>query len=278
MKNIFSILTILAIIVSAVFYPFKNNVVFAIAPAGTLTGTVITVNIGQISAINTITVTDAGGEILAANDICIRINTTTNAIWDVTDTTPTFGGTGAGSVGAAVTYPSATIMKVDVTGNFLAGQDLTIADLNYIGHTAATAGAVLQWAVDNTDCAAATYGNGNANTAITIADDTQDALTTLTATNNTNQGGVIANYTVNFTVPAGGVIPRNGKILVTFPAGFNVANATAGALTGIDGTVVLGVNGQVFTLTRQADGTNSLTGAKSVVINTVTNPAAGGGS
>ena len=276
-KNMRKFIAILSIFVFVlILIPVLS--VQAIAPNCTLTGKVITINVGQLSAMNQVTVTDAGGEILAATDLCIQIQGATNAIWDVTDTAPTFGGTQSGNVDPSVTYPDATTMKVDVTVNFAIGGTLTIEDLNYIGHTAVSGGAVSIWAVDNTDCTAATYRGGAATTTITVADGAQDTLTTLTTVPNSNNGGVIANYTVNFTVPAAGVIPANGKILVTFPAGFNVANATAGALTGIDGTVVLGVAGQVVTLTRQADGANSTAGAKTVVINTVTNPVAGGTS
>ena len=80
-------------------------------------------------------------------------------------------------------------------------------------------------------------------------------------------------YTVSFTVPTGGVITNNGKIKLTFPAGFNVASAGAGTLTGIDGTVVASVSGQDVTLTRQNNGTNSTAGVKSVVITGIVNHA-----
>jgi len=173
----------ITVILTVLFSLFPSGTIKAAAPTGNLTGSVITVNIGEIKAINQITVTDAVvAQITAANDICIRINASTNASWDVTDTIPTFGGTQSAKVEASITYPDAKIMRIDVNTNFANNGTLTITDLKYIGHTAISAGAVLQWATDNTDCSTATYGNGNANTAITVTSGVGDIFSDGTIT------------------------------------------------------------------------------------------------
>ena len=268
-KKFLSGLVVLTVL-SAFFLPGKN-IALAAAPQGTLTGSVITVNIGEIKAINMITVTDfSTAEITTANDIRIQIPAGVNAIWDVADTTATLGGTASAKASATVSYPDTKTLLIDVTTNFANSDTLTVADLSLIGNTAATSATALNWSIDG----GTTYGAGNANTAITIADGTVDTLTSVSATLSSSVVSATGvSYTVSFTVPTGGVITKNGKIKVTFPAGFNVASAGAGALTGIDGTVVASVSGQDVTLTRQNDGTNSTAGAKSVIITGVVNHA-----
>lgn len=262
---------LVAFTVLSVLFMTGKNIALAAAPQGTLTGSVITVNIGEIKAINTLTVTDfSTAEITAANDIRIQIPAGVNAVWDITDTTATLGGTALANASATVSYPDTKTLLIDVTTNFANSDTLTVADLSLIGNTAATAGVALDWSIDG----GATYGAGNANTAVTVADGTVDTLTSVSAAlSSAVVSATGTSYTVSFTVPAGGVITKDGKIKVTFPAGFNVASAGAGALTGIDGTVVASVSGQDVTLTRQNDGTNSIAGAKSVVITGVVNHA-----
>ncbi|MCH8741613.1 hypothetical protein IH779_01815 [Patescibacteria group bacterium] len=273
-KIIFTLIILVAIFSLVPVFPAK-----AVAPAGTLTGSIITADIGELIAITAITVTDAGAEILDATDLCIRIPAAVNANWDTDDTTAAaYGGTGSAKASTAVTYPvNAKMLKIDITADFTAGQTLVITGLSYVGHTAASGAVALDWSVDNTNCTG-TFLAGNANTQITVADAAVDTLTAVTTALSNSIGGVSANHTVAFTVPATGVITDDGNIKVTFPAGFGVAGATAGALTGIDGTVALTVAAQVVTLARQDDGTNSLAGAKSVVINNVINPIAAGTS
>jgi hypothetical protein len=270
MKKLVSLFGILALVVAIAPFVFNSNVAYA-APGGTLTGTAITVNIGEIKPINTLTVTAPGtSDITSANDIYIKIPAGVNAYWDVADATPTFGGGASAKVAASVTYPDEKTLKIDVTTDFANNDTLTIADLSYIGYGAASTAAALTWSVDG----GVTYGSADATTNITVASGTQDTLTGVSATLSNNVvSSTNVSYTVNFTVPTGGVIPKNGKIKVTFPAGFNVAGAGAGTPTGIDGTVTASVAGQDVTLTRNNDGTNSTAGAKAVVITGITNHA-----
>ena len=252
----------------------SSSPILAAAPTGTLTGTVITVNIGQIKAIDQLTITAPATttDILATNDICIRIPAGVNAEWDIADTSPTFEGTESAKVTSSVTYPTNKILKIDVTTDFATSGTLTIADLSYIGVTATSAGAALEWAVDNTACSAATYGTADANTALTVADGVEDTLISITATPANPASGVTTNYTIAFTVPTNGVIPKAGKILVDFPDDFGVSGVAFGSHTGIDGTyTITTATGAVVTLTRNNDGTNSSASSKQIVLNDIVN-------
>ncbi len=135
---------LVALTALSVLFVSGKNVVYAAAPQGTLTGSVISVNIGEIKAINAITVTDfSTAEITAANDIRIQIPAGVNAIWDVTDLTATLGGTESAKASATVSYLDTKTLLIDVTTNFANSGTLIVSDLNFIGHTAATAGTAL---------------------------------------------------------------------------------------------------------------------------------------
>ena len=82
------------------------------------------------------------------------------------------------------------------------------------------------------------------------------------------------NVTVAFT--SANPIPADGKVRVTFPAGFDVSGAAFASATGIDGTATASVSGQTVTITRSNDGTASAAGAKTVVLSGIVNPATTG--
>ena len=168
MKKIFSGVIVLIIILSLSFSLGKDSYVLAAQPGGTLTGTVIALDVTETKAITAITVTDTVPEITAINEICIRINAATNAAWDQTDTTATIANTGVAVVDPTVSYPDNKTLLLNVTNGFGAGDTVVVSDLSYMGYTAPTAGAVLTWAIDNADCSLATYKDGNVNTAITV--------------------------------------------------------------------------------------------------------------
>lgn len=71
-------------------------------------------------------------------------------------------------------------------------------------------------------------------------------------------------------------VPANGKIVITFPADFNVSavgtTATFGGAVPFDGTGSVSVSGQTVTVTRSG-GSASTAGAKTVVLSNVVNPA-----
>ena len=159
---------------------------------------------------------------------------------------------------------------------------MVISGLSYIGQTGTSAVGTLQWAVDSAtgDCSDGTYKNATTGGTITVADGGEDLLGTVTLTPSTTLPSTSANYTVAFTIPATGVLPKNGKIKVTFPGGYVVSASTAGAVSLGAGasTVALTKSGQVVTLTLLNDGVNSTAGDKTAVINGVINPSGGGSS
>ncbi len=70
-------------------------------------------------------------------------------------------------------------------------------------------------------------------------------------------------------------IPSNGKIKVTFPAGFDVSGASGGACSTIGGSIATAVSGQVVTLTRSGGSAESAA-AETCTIGNIINPAAAG--
>ncbi len=267
MKKLFPILGIVALMLGmvALIAPMAK----AAAPQGSMTSTALTVDIGQLKAINTITITDhTTAEITAANDIKIQIPAGVNAVWDVSDTTATIGGTAAAKVSTTVSYADSTTLVLNVTENFADSEDVTIAGLSLIGHTGASVAAELEWAIDGV-----TFRAGDATTQVTVADGAEDTLTSATVVPYDPVKSATSNYTVNFTVPATGVIPKNGKITLTFPAGFDITGAAISSATGIDGTFTATDAGQVLTIARQNDGTNATAGAKVLSLTGVVNHA-----
>ncbi len=163
-KKFFSKFAVLTLVVG--IFGYLVPTVLAAAPAGTMTGSVFSVNTGETKAFtNTITVADSGAEIKATTDIRIKIKSTTNATWDPTDTTATIGGTASGKVSTTVSYAGSNkILILDVTSDFTTGQTVTISDLHIIGGSTSSVAQPLQWAVDGS-----IYADGNANTGITVA-------------------------------------------------------------------------------------------------------------
>ena len=132
-------------------------------------------------------------------------------------------------------------------------------------------GATGNGSIATSDGAAAPLDSGSA-TGATI---TGGALTAVSVTPASLQTSATGSVPVVFT-PANPV-PLDGKVRVTFPAGYNLSGVGANAtLAGMTGTASVGVSGQVVTITRSG-GTASTTGvAKTVTISGVTNPSAAG--
>lgn len=80
--------------------------------------------------------------------------------------------------------------------------------------------------------------------------------------------------TISFTTTT--TIPNDGRIEVTFPAGFNVSGASGGTCSTMDGTFVTSVVGQIVILTRQADGTGQTAAAETCTVNGIINPTVSG--
>ena len=244
------------------------------AEAATLSGTGITVNVGQIKAINTLTLTEANfGELTSANDLRIKIKAGTNAEWDVADTAATITTT-TGNIGVSGTVSYAGSNKVlvlDVTATSTATSTFTIADLSYIGVSATSAVDLLEFSKDG----GSNWSDAGASTTITVADGDEDTLTSINVTPSISVSRLTTNYTINFTVPGDGIPPHGvisatGKIEIAFPADTLFGSVGVSA-TGIDGSFSVATAGTTLTLTRSG-GANSLGGAKSIVLTNITNP------
>jgi hypothetical protein len=268
MKKIFSILSISAMVLGMV--GFIAPVAKAAEPAGTMTADALTVDVGQLKAINALTITDAGGEITALNDIKIQIPAGVNAVWDQTDTTAVIDVDGAttGTVSTTVSYDSAMVVTLDVTDDFTAGDVVVVSGLSLIGHSAASVADTLVFAIDG-----AVYDTDGSVANVTVADGAEDTLTAATVDPYDPVKSSTSNYIINFTIPATGVIPPDGKITLTFPAGFDITAADISNSSGIDGTFVAADAAQVLTITRQNDGTNATAGAKVLNLTGIVNHA-----
>ncbi|MFB3918433.1 MAG: hypothetical protein ACE14U_00005 [Candidatus Velamenicoccus archaeovorus] len=98
---------------------------------------------------------------------------------------------------------------------------------------------------------------------------------TLTGTNVEPAGlvaGITGTVTVSFTTA--NPLSSDGKIKVTFPAGFSFSSGDATVVSsssGIDGSFSVGVAGQAITVTRSG-GSSSVPGAKSITLTNIKNP------
>lgn len=98
------------------------------------------------------------------------------------------------------------------------------------------------------------------------------ALTAVSAVPWSTDVSVTGKHTINFTTAT--TVPANGKIVITYPAGFDVSGATFDSWSGFDGGRSISIVGQVITITRDNAGTGSTGGAKYVVLNNITNNSA----
>lgn len=83
--------------------------------------------------------------------------------------------------------------------------------------------------------------------------------------------------TVTVSLTTGVNIPNNGKIKIAFPSGYDVSTVTGPVVcSGIDGTVNLGVAGQLVTLTRTGGTTAVQPAVISCALLTIRNPQISG--
>jgi len=269
-KKLIYLLGVVVLIAGFLSY---SPAVQAAATGVTLTASgATTVNVGEIKVIPTLTITDVtGAQIVDTNTLDIHINAATNAVWDITDTTAVITPSNpAHTFSATVSYTNTKTLRLTVSGTFAAAENATVSGLSYIGYTAVSGAQPLNFDVTGFDAGKA----GAASTNIDVAVDAQSVLTTLTAVSVSAVVGTQTSYAVNFTVPDGGVIPADGKIVITFPAGFTVATDAISGAAGINGNFTIALATPVVTLTRAGGGpTNSIAGAKSLTLNKITNHA-----
>jgi len=102
---------------------------------------------------STITIADSGvtPAITTGNDIRIRIPSTFNMTWDTSITSVTIGGAAAGKVsGTLLAYEDGNrTLVLDVTSNFVAGDQITVSDPNFTNFSAPSAADNLELEVNN---------------------------------------------------------------------------------------------------------------------------------
>lgn len=110
---------------------------------------------------------------------------------------------------------------------------------------------------------------------LAVSADTITAAT-LTSTNvqpASTRISTVNTVTVTFTTVNS--LEANGKIVVTFPAGFNVSGASAGTCSTMDGTFATAVSTQTVTITRSG-GSSEPAGAQTCTLSGIRNPVTAG--
>ncbi|MCC7357741.1 peptidoglycan-binding protein [Candidatus Uhrbacteria bacterium] len=79
--------------------------------------------------------------------------------------------------------------------------------------------------------------------------------------------------TLNFNTSLG--LPRDGKIVLTFPNGFNLTNTITTSCSGLSGSTTSSVSGQILTITRSGANSRGL-GSITCTISGIVNPASAG--
>lgn len=149
-----------------------------------------------------------------------------------------------------------TIIMTGVTSNFVAAT--TITDLAINDTSATPAGADI-----------------NSDTTVALTASTVGALTTTDVGLSSTRTNETVLATLTFTNPGSISIATDDKLLFTFPAGFNVANALGGTCSSMDGSFATAVASQVVTLTRSG-GTAQTAAAETCTISNLVNPSAAG--
>jgi uncharacterized repeat protein (TIGR01451 family) len=174
------------------------------------------------TAISTITVTDGSSSaITAANAIRIRIPTGFNMTWNTALTTATIGGAAAAKVSSTVSYENAgQVLVLNVTSNFAAGDQITVAGLQFNNFTAVSAADFLQLVVS---------GAGGATNALDSKTVTIVAPTLVGAANQTFVVGdpATAMTSVTITDASTATITAANDIRIRIPTGFNMTWNTA---------------------------------------------------
>jgi len=86
--------------------------------------------------------------------------------------------------------------------------------------------------------------------------------------------GILSDVAIGYTIAQN--IPAEGKVKVTFGAGFDISAAASGTCTGFDGTVTTTVAGQIVVMSRGGNSTTNSAAAKTCRLYGIKNPPAAG--
>jgi len=200
--------------------------------------------------ISAITITDAAtATITAASDLRIRIPTGFNMTWNTGDVTATLSGSAAGKVSTTVTYENGgQVLRLNVTSDFGAGEQLIVSGLQFNNFTAASAAANLQLVV-----------SGSAGGATAAMDNRTKTIVGPTISSAANQTFTVgqaatAMSTITITDAVAPTITAANDIRVNIPAGFNMTwdpSVTTATITG-------GAAARVSTTVTYANGNRTL--------------------
>lgn len=181
------------------------------------------------------------------------------AIWIDFEDGGTFAG--AGTISAAGGTAVASVPNLRAGGTGGGGRIIVggYATKTFSGTTNVAAG-------DTSGSTGQSAAYGSAGTAVVgITSTNVEAATTVTSSTNV--------VTVSLTTSK--AIPSDGKIDVIFPAGFNVASASGGTCSTMDGSFSTSVSSQTVTITRSG-GSSQAAAVETCTINNIINPSATG--
>ena len=197
------------------------------------------------------TVTDNASlaTITSANDIRLRIPAGFNMTWNTGITTATITGSGAGKVSTTVTYENAgQVLRLNVTSNFAAGNQIVVSGLQFNNFTAASAAANLELVI-----------SGSAGGATVATDDKTKTIVAPSITGAANQvftvgdpaTGMTTSTITDATTPT---ITAANDIRLRIPASLNMIWNTAVTTATIGG----GAAGKVSTAVTYEDANKTL--------------------
>jgi len=96
-------------------------------------------------------------------------------------------------------------------------------------------------------------------------------LTNVVNTPTNTQVSTTTSHQIRFTTQT--AIPTDGKILITFPSGFDASSTSFSSWSGFDGGQSVSVAGQTVIVQRDGAGTQSSPGAKSITLSNILNPS-----
>ncbi len=94
-------------------------------------------------------------------------------------------------------------------------------------------------------------------------------LTNVSNTITNTQTSAVTTHQIDFTTYTD--IPADGKIVIIFPAGFNVTSTSFNSWSGFDGSQSITTSSQTVTIIRDGAGATSTAGAKYIKLDSITN-------
>ncbi|MBT4856890.1 hypothetical protein HON52_01750 [Candidatus Uhrbacteria bacterium] len=246
-------------------------------------------------------------DIAADSDVALTDITAADAAATVVVATPTVGGVGTVTVTLTTTVALDADDTIDitfpnqmdvgavasaVTGTLENGGEITCADSAQVVTCTVISGSPLLTSATIIMTGITSYNAGSTDittfeiedegvaandiatdSAVALTDITAAALTSTNVQPSTTIVGQTQTNTISFTTVS--TIVATGKIVITYPAGFDVSGAVSGTCSSMDGSFATAVASQVVTITRSGGG--SQTGAaETCTVAGIVNPTVAG--